>query len=188
MIDLTFFILLVLAYLIGAIPTGYWISKYYFGLDITQHGSGNIGATNVARTLGKHYFLPIFLIDAGKAYGSMMLGTLVVTNAYAPYLFAAALLIGNAYSPFLKFRGGKGVATSVGILAWMLPWQMVALFMVCWIALLATTKKAFVASLASMAIVVALTGFVGLGNNLHFLLGLCGWLVLRHRTNLEAMV
>jgi len=125
------------AYLIGAFPTG-WLLAYKAGIsDITHHGSGNIGATNVGRVLGPLYFIGVLLIDCCKAYlflwivGALSFDTLVI------YASAVLLLIGNGFSIFLQGKGGKGVATSLGILLAVNPvlilylccaWLPVALF------------------------------------------------------------
>ena len=100
------------AYLVGALPSGYLIARFAGIDDITQHGSGTIGATNVGRQLGVSYFFLIFFIDAGKAAAMMYL-----IPVYAQPLGIIMLIIGNSYSPFIRFGGGKGVATLIGILA-----------------------------------------------------------------------
>src|SRR5690348_15473304 len=102
------------AYLVGAIPTGYLIAKLKGITDIRQHGSGNIGATNVSRILGKHYFFLIFFLDAGKAY--LFIHALKAHFSFN-YLciFASIVLVGNGYSIFLRGSGGKGVATLFGL-------------------------------------------------------------------------
>ena len=109
MINLIVWATALLAYLIGAIPTGYLIARLKGVRDIRQHGSGNIGATNVSRLLGIHYFFIIFFLDAGKAF--LFMNTI---KPYFPidylYFFAGILLLGNTCSLFLRFRGGKGVA------------------------------------------------------------------------------
>ena len=93
-----FFLIFMVAYVIGSLPSGYWFTRFFFSIDITKHGSGNIGATNVARIIGKPFFMLIFLFDAGKAYG-----TLYAAQAFfgsqpdTCLLLSGALLIGNAY-------------------------------------------------------------------------------------------
>jgi glycerol-3-phosphate acyltransferase PlsY len=103
---------ILIAYLVGAIPSGYWFAKYFFDTDITKHGSKNIGATNVARVLGeKKYFFLIFFFDFFKAF--------IFSSFFQAHIFplcAIALLVGNGHSIFLRFRGGKGISTMLGIL------------------------------------------------------------------------
>lgn len=107
----------IVAYLIGAIPTGFLVARLAGISDITQHGSGNIGATNVARVAGKKYFLVVFLLDVAKAWLYLMLLHYYGVHDLIQYAAAATLLIGNSFSLFLGGKGGKGVATAVGIMA-----------------------------------------------------------------------
>lgn len=181
-------LLFVGAYIVGSIPTGYWVSKYCFGVDITTHGSGNIGATNVARTLGKQYFVPIFLIDAIKAYGVLLSSSLAkVHNTEILYLMAIALLIGNAHSIFMNFKGGKGVATMLGLVTFFASWHLTALFMVTWLGILAITKKAFIASLCSAALMTGIALLGNFGNHGIFFLIMTCWLMWRHRSNVTKL-
>jgi glycerol-3-phosphate acyltransferase PlsY len=110
------------SYLIGSIPTGYWLGKIWKGLDVRQHGSGNLGATNVFRVLGTGPGLLTLTIDMAKGAGPV----LEVQHAFphALGLSAAAglaAIIGHMTSVFVGFRGGKGVATSTGVFAALLP-------------------------------------------------------------------
>ncbi|MFH1832096.1 MAG: glycerol-3-phosphate acyltransferase [bacterium] len=191
--------LFVLAYLIGSIPTGYLICRYCFNIDVTQHGSGNIGATNVARVLGKgiKYFVFIFLIDAAKAYLSLyaanyfFVHNLLINAAQVQnyiLLLACAVLLGNAHSIFLKFKGGKGVATSLGIIVYLIPVSLVLLFLASWLIILAFTRRVFMASIGATIIMTGMYGYLYFtGNNLlfYFLIIICYWLILRHRANIK---
>lgn len=133
------------AYLVGSIPTGYLVAKLAGIADIRKYGSGNIGATNVARILGLHGFFIVLCIDALKAYGYVWLMQFV--GAQEPCLAAIALLLlcGNIYSVFLEFRGGKGVATSVGIVAALMPGVFLYILGI-WLLVLALTKTVGIAS------------------------------------------
>lgn len=116
-----------ISYLIGAIPSG-WLLAYCAGInDITKHGSGNIGATNVGRLLGIRYFIFALLLDCCKAY--MML-EIIKHFDVAPltiFLSSVGLLVGNSISIFLCGKGGKGIATSLGILLAYNPWILLYL-------------------------------------------------------------
>lgn len=133
------------AYLIGSIPTGYLIAQWAGIADIRKHGSGNIGATNVARALGVHFFFIVFFIDALKAFGYMRFMQGMTSDLCLHYAIAMALLLGNIFSCFLAFRGGKGVATSVGIGAALMPTVCYYAFGI-WISVLAITKTVGIAS------------------------------------------
>lgn len=143
-----------LAYLVGALPIGFWIARRAGVNDITRHGSGTMGATNVARTLGASFFFLVFCIDAGKA--ALMLYCM-------PEFFWTAgiigLMLGNTRSLFLRGGGGKGVATLVGILAIMNS-TLLLLFLVVWITvllLLRSVGKASVCALAVLLLFISLT-------------------------------
>lgn len=113
---------LVLAYILGSIPTSVWIGKIFYGIDVREHGSGNAGATNTIRVLGAKAGLPVFFIDMAKGYAAVRL--LYLTDFYIPatgdfvnfqLALGLAALIGHIFPLFADFRGGKGVATLTGI-------------------------------------------------------------------------
>lgn len=113
-------LMVLFAYLLGSVPTGYLLGLLS-GLDIRREGSGNVGATNVARVVGKKQGLLTLLGDAAKGYVptflSLQLGfSLTVTGAVA-----LAAFLGHLYSPFLRFQGGKGVATALGVFLSLAP-------------------------------------------------------------------
>ena len=179
-------LLILLGYVVGAVPTGYLFGKLFFGIDITKQGSGNIGASNVARVLGKRYFFLIMFIDALKAFGLLVLGYRLGLPAWALYAAMATLLVGNGYSVFLRFSGGKGVATAFGIMLFALPAIIAAIFVACWALLIALTKKPFMASLGAMLTVLVCLGCWKAWDALWLMLAIAGWLLWRHRTNLTA--
>jgi len=130
---LVFLLLILMAYIVGGLPTGYMVAQLRGISDIRDHGSGNMGATNVGRMLGMVYFFIVFLIDAGKA--ALMVGISYACGVKDLYMIGivCALLLGNCFTPFLSFRGGKGVATSVGILICLLPWWIMSILVSFWL-------------------------------------------------------
>lgn len=120
-------LIIIISYLIGSIPTGYLIGKYFFKVDIKTLGSGNIGATNVLRNLGKKMGLLTLLGDSLKGFIPVLFAVL-----YKPYplnqtlLFFCALMafLGHLFPLYLKFKGGKGVATALGIYLILFPLQL----------------------------------------------------------------
>lgn len=173
-----------LAYLIGALPTGYLIAKLKGITDIRAHGSGNIGATNVARILGKHYFFLIFFLDAGKAY--------LFIHAIQPYfefsiccIFAMILLIGNGCSIFLRGGGGKGVATLFGLLLALHPTTAVIVFGI-WAIFLVIIQTVGIASVAAAVWLPFCT--YRLHNPSLFLFSLFAtlWIIYTHTSNIKA--
>lgn len=178
--------LIIGAYVVGSIPTGY-LFAYTAGIkDIRQHGSGNIGATNVARILGLHYWLPVFFIDAAKAALYLIL---VKTYGYHEPLIlicALALLAGNLHSLFLQFTGGKGVATIAGILCVLKPYLALLLASV-WAAAIALTRTVGVASATACAALMV-TSFYFFNADLCLCLTLLcmgAWGIWRHADNIK---
>lgn len=186
--------------MVGSIPTGFWFSKYFFNLDITEYGSGNIGATNIGRVLGKKYFVLIFLIDFFKAFISLYLINLVGGKIGIQPVFlqkllilnALAFLFGNAYSIFLKFRGGKGVATTAGILACLFPFRLLFCFACLWILILIITRRPFIASLFAAYLSCPVFYLFFLDNTnvyfFYFLIFVSIWLTFRHMLNIRKML
>jgi len=188
-------ILFLISYLVGSLPTGYWFCRFFYNIDITSRGSGNIGATNVSRVLGgvKYFFL-IFLIDAAKAY-FMLHSAHQVMFYYYPHiniknyliLFAAGILAGNAYSIFLRLKGGKGIATMIGIVSYLIPFPLLIMFVVNWVLFLVISRQVFIASLGAtylLTIVYGLMAYTPSNMIFFFLLTLCFWLTLRHHNNI----
>jgi glycerol-3-phosphate acyltransferase PlsY len=116
------------SYLLGSIPFGY-VAGRLAGMDVRKAGSGNVGATNVVRVLGKHYGYPVFALDVLKGFGAVKISMLIASGRppewNSPEIFgilaATSSVLGHVYPPWLKFKGGKGVATSAGALLALTP-------------------------------------------------------------------
>ncbi|MEY2374642.1 glycerol-3-phosphate 1-O-acyltransferase PlsY [Lentilactobacillus buchneri] len=108
--------LLVLAYLLGSIPSGVWIGKIFFHIDIRRHGSGNIGTTNTYRVLGPIAGSIVMALDISKGAVATLLPTFFHITAISPLIFGFMAILGHTFSIFDKFKGGKAVATSAGML------------------------------------------------------------------------
>lgn len=123
------------AYLIGSIPTGYIIVKLFTGQDIRKIGSGSTGATNVKRVMGKKWFFIVMLLDAFKGALSVILASYFATQfvkiGLLPVLAAIFVIIGHSKSIFLKFTGGKSVASGVGTFL-ALNWQTGIIIAIVW--------------------------------------------------------
>lgn len=122
---LTAVALMIIAYLLGSIPSAVWIGKKYYGIDIREHGSKNAGTTNMLRVLGKRAALPVFIIDYFKGFGAVILTSVmdlvdtqdVVSDAWLinlRILATIAVVLGHIFPIFAGFKGGKGVATLLG--------------------------------------------------------------------------
>jgi glycerol-3-phosphate acyltransferase PlsY len=110
----------ILCYLLGSIPFGLLIAKIW-KIDIRRHGSGNIGATNVLRTLGPLPGAVVLLLDFLKGWLAIFLGGLAGGTPSQLIILGSAVILGHMFSVFLRFKGGKGVATSLGVLAGLTP-------------------------------------------------------------------
>jgi len=119
------FIAIVLAYLIGSIPTAVWAGKLFAGIDVREHGSGNAGATNALRVLGPGIAVPVLLLDIAKGLFATRLVFLnfIEVNSFilanleeARLILGIAAVIGHIFPAFARFKGGKGIATFFGIL------------------------------------------------------------------------
>jgi len=126
---ITNLLIIITAYLLGSIPSAVWIGKATKGIDVREHGSKNAGATNTMRVLGVKIGIPVLLIDVFKGFAAVVLALLspafdIGTNAFVnlQLILGAAAVIGHVFPVFAGFRGGKGVATIVGILL-ALHWQ-----------------------------------------------------------------
>jgi len=143
-------IIVVLAYLCGAIPTGVMLTKR-LGLDIRTMGSGNVGATNVARSAGKKVGLFTLLGDIVKGLVPVLIVRFFDLGETALACAAVAALLGHVFSPFLEFSGGKGVATGLGVLLGVAP-LVILLALVFFIATFAVSRIVSLSSLVATAV------------------------------------
>jgi len=152
------------AFLIGAIPFGVIVGRLFYKTDVRRAGSGNIGAANALRTLGKRGAIAVLVLDGLKGALPVLVCERVAGPApMVPIACAVAFaaILGHCYSPFLGGKGGKGVATAFGAL-WALSWPAGATFMLVWLAALIATGFASVASMtASVAVPFALWFLIG---------------------------
>lgn len=181
-----------LAYFIGATPVGYLAARLK-GIDIRKHGSGNIGATNVLRVLGKPTGITVLLLDVLKGLVPVWLARhFVPGNDLIPILTAIAAILGHNYTFWLGFKGGKGIATSAGAMAPLLPIPLVVA-LVLWVLLFRTTRYVSVASIGAAASLPLTETVRGLATgqwswgffSLALVLG--GLAVWRHRGNLARL-
>jgi glycerol-3-phosphate acyltransferase PlsY len=137
---------LLASYFLGAIPTSYILSRLFAGIDLRQHGSGNLGATNLYRVLGWKYAIPAALIDITKGVIPVLVFAPQVSDSQLLALACGvAAIIGHVFSVFVGFKGGKGVATAAGVMLGLAP-------------------IALAISAAIWAVVVRLTGYVSLAS------------------------
>lgn len=189
MSEIIIFLIFCGAYVVGSIPTGYIIARLKGIHDIRQHGSGNIGATNVARVLGLPYFFLIFFIDAFKAYVYMYISLRMGFSS--PVLLGISILLvcGNAFPLFLDLRGGKGVATSFGIVLAHNPF-LVCISVLIWIIMLLITRVVGIASVMALVCVpfVALCVVPSALYTIYFVTFTAVFGVFLHRDNIRKFV
>lgn len=191
-------VLLLPAFLVGSIPFGLLIGKWFRGIDLREHGSRNIGATNAARVLGAKYGVLVLVLDALKGLLPTLLLPLVAESTAAAHTQVGCgitAILGHMFPPWLGFRGGKGVATSLGVTAVVTPWGTlvaVAAFAI----VFAMTRIVSVSSIVA-SIALAVTQMVLLWpapfDAAHWSVGLFSLLapllvIVRHRENIRRLL
>jgi len=184
LIFLNFFIILI-SYIIGSIPSGYILSKYFSKIDITKEGSGNIGATNVLRSGSKKLALITLLFDAFKG----VLPILIFYNStYSIILASLSAFIGHNYPIWLKFKGGKGIATYLGI-SFAISLKLGFSFIIIWLITALISKTSSTSSLVSILLIPFLS-FLIVDNKLISLLFLILTFIsfYRHKENIKRII
>jgi glycerol-3-phosphate acyltransferase PlsY len=189
-------VLLGSAYLVGSIPTALLVGRLFFGIDIRQHGSGNVGSTNALRVLGWQWGLLVQIVDVLK--GVVAAGVLPqlwvppslpppLEHSLLPLLTGWAAVVGHCWSPWAGFRGGKGVNTAAGALAVTVPIPLLTGLG----AFLLTLAASGYVSLGSLAAAVTVPAVValqqGFSGTFWVTLGIALTVILRHRSNLERL-
>ena len=180
---------LVLSYLTGAFPTSYLAGRLFKGIDLREHGSRNLGATNVYRVFGWKYAIPVALVDVAK-------GAVPVWSAGAwgpdielfPLYCGVAAVVGHVFSVFVGFKGGKGVATASGVVLALAPKALLVSLLV-WGALVWLTGYVSVGSVASAAVFPFAAYFLegARGGVLVIEIALAAFLIWKHRANLQRL-
>jgi acyl phosphate:glycerol-3-phosphate acyltransferase len=155
---------LIIAYLLGSIPTSVWIGQYFYKIDVREFGSGNSGATNTFRVLGYKAGIPVLLIDVAKGWFSVMLATFISEYGKGSeqlvnleLVFAVAALMGHVFPVYVGFRGGKGVATLLGIVLALNPFAALislAVFIVVFMLTQYVSLSSIIASFAFPNVVI----------------------------------
>ncbi|MBQ5586911.1 MAG: glycerol-3-phosphate 1-O-acyltransferase PlsY [Selenomonadaceae bacterium] len=185
---LDFVVAAAISYLLGSIPNGLILGKAIWGVDLRQHGSKNIGATNAWRTIGKAGGISIFALDFLKGAVSAYLGLHLGGSELAGVLCGILAIAGHSWSVFLAFKGGKGVATGLGVIAALMPMVTLIVFAV-WFAIVYFTGYVSLGSIVGAALVPILTLFFGLHTEF-LILGLIAavFIIYRHKSNIERLL
>lgn len=176
-----------MAYLLGSIPSGLWIGRKFFQIDIRQHGSGNLGATNSFRILGKKAGTIVLLMDLLKGSISVLLLKQMDLHGISPLIIALFAVIGHTYPLFANFKGGKAVATFAGVI---LAYQPV-LFLIglgIFILTLAISKMVSFTSMLTISIGVLLSLYFQdmVLTTIALLADI--FIIYRHRTNIQRIL
>ncbi len=176
--------ILILSYFLGAIPNGLIFGKLIWKKDLRKFGSGNIGATNAWRTIGKSAGLLIFALDFLKGALAVVLAQHFIGTSAAMILAGLCAIIGHTFTIFLKFHGGKGVATGLGVIAMLMPKVTVIVFSV-WLVIVCITRYVSLGSVVAAALVPILA-FVFNDPKEFVLLGIVAaiFIIFRHKQNI----
>lgn len=185
------------AYLIGSVPSSVWIGKKFYNVDVREHGSGNAGFTNTVRVLGWKAGLPVFLIDILKGYLAVSLAR--ITQAYFPgtepfvnfqLLLGAAAVVGHIFPIYVGFKGGKGVATLLGLLLAIQP-QITLICLGIFVLVFLTTRYVSLSSMIAGISFPVLNMFIfptTISSLLVFSMIVSILLLLTHQKNIERLL
>ncbi len=181
--------LLVASYLIGAIPSSYVAGRLARGIDLREHGSGNLGATNAFRVLGWRVALPVLVFDLSKGwFPTFFFPRWDGAPALWALAYAAAAVIGHLFSIYVGFRGGKGVATSGGVLLALAPLAVLTGFVV-WALLVLATRTVSLASIAAAAVVPLVVALTAGATPVFWLCAaLAALVIFAHRGNIRRLL
>ena len=177
-----------LGYLFGSIPSGLWLVQAFHGIDIRREGSGNIGATNVFRTVGPKTAAAVLVGDMLKGILALHIISQFTADPVIVAITALGALLGHNYSLFLGFKGGKGVATGLGLFLFMLPWGAAAGFVV-WVIIVLITRYVSLGSIIA-AIVAAVSGWYLKYPAPYAVFGTlaCLFVIIRHKDNIRRLM
>src|ERR1700722_17036943 len=195
---MTWLLIAIVCYLIGSIPSGYLVARTQ-RIDIRQHGSRNIGATNVLRVMGKKWGYLVFLCDSSKGFLAVKLGMVIAAHSLLSpvvggVIAAIACILGHNYTFWLGFKGGKGIATSAGVILALFPIIVICCVLAVWIVVFYVGKYVSLASIVAAEVlpfavflIVAKTGseFWTLFGFSVLIGGLAVW---RHQTNIVRLM
>ncbi len=182
---------LAVGFLLGSLPFGLWWGKLFRGIDVREHGSRNLGATNVLRVLGPIHGVAVLLLDAGKGAAAVLLALRAAPDTALPLVAGLCAILGHLFSPWVRFRGGKGVATGLGVWVVIAP-PATALALGVWGVTLALVRRVSAASLLaalSLPIAVSLLGpETGRWLRTVFAAAVCLLVWIRHRGNIRRLL
>ena len=186
-------VLLILAYLLGSIPSGLWIGQIFFKINLREHGSGNTGTTNTFRILGKKAGMATFVIDFFKGTIATLLPLIFHVQGVSPLVFGLLAVIGHTFPVFAGFKGGKAVATSAGVIFGFAPafclYLAVVFFGTLYLGSMISLSSVTAAIAAVLGVILfPLIGFLLPNYDLLFvaiILALASLIIIRHKENIN---
>lgn len=177
---------IVLTYLVASIPFGFIVGKL-FGKDVTKEGSGNIGATNVARTIGKKAGIFVLILDALKGFIPVYISKMYFDDPFVAVI-AVVAVFGHCYSIFMKFKGGKGVATGLGVLVALSP-KVAIIVITLWLGIFLATGYVSLASVISAFMSWIMMNYIE-ANYYFTIAALVSSLIIvyKHSSNIERLI
>ena len=177
-----------LGYVFGSIPCGLWLVQAFHGIDIRNYGSGNIGTTNVFRTVGPKTAAAVLVGDMLKGILALYIMSKFIADPSVVAITALGALLGHNYSLFLGFKGGKGVATGLGLFLYLLPWGALGGFTV-WVIIVLITRYVSLGSVIA-ALVAAAAGWYLKYPFPYAVFGTlaCLFVIIRHKDNINRLM
>lgn len=190
-------LIIILAYLIGSIPTSVWVSRSFFGIDIRDYGSGNAGATNTFRVLGKQWGTFVMVMDMLKGLASVKLAYLLpfyldhdMARTNLQIGLGMAAVLGHIFPIWADFRGGKGVATLFGLVLGISPWTALSCVGVFLLVLYLTRFVSLSSILASVAFPIFILVIFNVDNDAYrvFAVAVALMVILTHQKNISRLL
>ncbi|HEX9145897.1 MAG TPA: glycerol-3-phosphate 1-O-acyltransferase PlsY [Candidatus Binatia bacterium] len=176
-----------LAYLLGSIPTGFILGAWA-GVDVRRSGSGNVGATNVARVLGKRQGIYTLIADVGKGFIPVFITLQLGFTTTIAVFVGIAVFLGHLFSLFLRFKGGKGVATTLGVLLALAPLATLILILLFAVVMLVSRTVSLSSMIAAAAAPIVFWCFSYAAVLIAASAFLAGMIILRHRSNIQRLL
>jgi len=185
---------LILTYLIGSVPFAYIYGKIFRKIDIREHGSGNVGATNVLRVFGTKAGIIVLLLDIIKGYLPVLIICLLYPlTQWQPVLIGIFAILGHTFTIFLKFRGGRGVATSAGVFLALSPYTITAAILIFILVVVITKYVSLGSMFAAIFLVITHTIFFLLCESsnsyiFYFTLLISFFIIYKHKPNIKRLI
>lgn len=188
-----FLIFVVIAYVFGSLPCGVWLGKGVKNIDIREYGSKNSGATNAYRILGPKYGIMVLILDALKGYIPLYIASLFDIGGIYIILLGLVAILGHTFSFFLQFRGGKGVATSLGVFLFLMP-KVVGILVLVFILVVGISKYISLGSVVCAALLPILAYFMPVRDSatriplviISLIVGI--FVIYKHKANIQRLM